>query len=385
MMAIHMRMRANPVCRAARESLNYSPMGTYPQSYRSLPVQVAERIRREIQAHTWVSLLPGERALTDTLRVSRKTLRKALALLQNHGVIENTHGVRRRIVLRAGPNAHPESTVGLITPDSLENLPPYTTLWVNALRVLLLENRLRHTIFVAHRIFRPGPDKALARLVEQNPQACWVLTHSNEFIQKWFLNHSVPCVVAGSCSVGLRLPNIDLDYFAVCRHAAGAMLRRGHRRIAFVTDELQRMGDIESELGFLDGVRRSAHSDVEPLVSRHDGTVSGALHIIERLFSLSTPPTALLIAKPAYYLTTIAFLAQRGLSVPRHVSLVSRDYDRFLSYLTPPPACYSFSPELYARRLFPLVVATMHGQPITQPSQRILPRFVMGSSLGPPM
>src|ERR1043166_5062456 len=323
-------------------------MPAHPHRYQSLAAQVAERISAEIGRGQWTAWLPGERALTKTLQVSRKTLRKALGHLQREGLIQARHGLGHEIVRAAVAPASlptPENAVGLLTPESLENLRPYTALWVDELRSLLFEDGIRLTAFSGQRFFTGKPDKALARLVEQNPQKCWLLAHSHERIQHWFWAQRIPCIIAGSSHPGLPLPNVDLDYFAVCRHAAGEMLRVGHRRIAFFNRLSQRAGDLDSERGFEDAARRSNHRNVEPLIVRHDGTVDGAYRTLARLFNLAVPPTAVLVGQSAYYLTTIAFLAERGLRVPRDVSLMSRDDESFFSYLNPPPARSAGNPK----------------------------------------
>jgi LacI family transcriptional regulator len=361
-------------------------MPTPPLRYQSLAAQVAARIDAEIEKGTWSEWLPGERTLTKTLQTSRKTLRKALAHLQRSGAIETRHGLGHQIVTRTARvrrNATSELSVGLLTPESLENLRPYTALWVDELRVLLFEKGVRLAAFSGARFFTGRPEKALARLVEQHPQTCWVLAHSNEHIQQWFHTHRVACVIAGSSHSGLPLPSVDLDNFAVCRHAAGEMLRLGHRRLALFTKQSARAGDLESERGFEDGVRTSAHRDVEHVVMRHDGTVDGAYRALGRLFGVAAPPTAVLIAQSPFYLTTIAFLAERGLRVPSEVALVSRDDETFLSYLKPSPARYACNPRTYAKRLLLQLQLCFEGDAGGHTIHRIEPKFIAGGSLGP--
>ena len=311
-------------------------------------------------------------------------MRKALAQLQSQGAIEAKHRLGRRIVnIAAAAPRNPGGSIGLITPEPLELLRPHTALWIDELRVLLFENHLQLTTFSGRRFFTKRPDKMLAGLVRQNPQACWVLTHSHQAMQRWFRHQGVPCVVAGSCHPRQPLPNIDLDFFSVCRHAAGSMLRLGHRRIGFLTQQSERAGDLESEAGFADGLQCSGHPDVRPTIAHHDGTVPGALRRLEAMLSRPARPTAILVAKPHFYLTTVAYLAQHGLRVPQDVSLICRDSDTFLRYLTPSVASYSFSSKLYARRLFSLTLALTRQETLANPVQRIESKFNRGASLAP--
>lgn len=351
--------------------------------YQSLAAQVAARITREVRDKTWVDRLPGERTIADTLQVSRKTVRKALALLQRDGIIQTVHGLGHEIVGRPQQRGagRTEESVGLLVPESIDQLRPFTALWVDVLRALLIEKNIRFAIFSGHRYFSQHPDKALARLVAQNPQDCWLLAHSNERVQQWFQDHGVKCVIAGSSHHGLDLPNVDLDYFAVCRHAVGVMLRHGHRRLGLLTRVSQRAGDLESEAGFSAGARLPGYSAVTPHIMRHDGSVPGVNRMLARMFDLPSPPTALLVANPVYYLTTVAFLAQRRLCVPEDVSLVSRDDDTFLSYLSPEPARYSCNPRTFAKRLMQPLVLQLQGESLPHHSFRIEPKFLPGPSL----
>jgi len=350
-------------------------------AFKSLTSQVTHRMMLEIEAGTWVEWLPGERALSETLRVSRKTIRKALAQLQLEGRIETQHGQGHRIIAPARPARTPANSVGLLTLDPLENLRPYTALWVDELRALLFENRMSLALFSGHRFFSARADIELARLVRQKPQACWVLAHTDGRIQRWFHAHGVPCILAGSVHRGLELPSVDLDYFAVCRHAVGVMVRHGHRRIALLLRDSERAGDLDSAAGFVDGAGRLGRTDVEAQVVRHADTVEATLNALARLFSRPAPPTAVLIAHPAHYLTAVSFLADRGLRVPRDVALISRDDESFLSYLTPTPARYSCRPRTYAKRLLPLAIKLAQGVTVPRDPQRIVPQYIRGPSL----
>lgn len=359
-------------------------MSAGPQRYQSLPAQVAARIVVEIERGTWGGWLPGERALAQTLQVGRKTLRKALGHLQRDGAIATQHGQGHRIVSGKGKTKRAVASglsVGLLTPEPLELLRPFTALWVDELRSLLFGNNVQFETFTGQRFFTAHPEKSLARLVGQNPQTCWVLAHSNEQVQQWFHAQRIACIIAGSTHPGLPLPSVDVDYFGLCRHAVGEMLRLGHRRIALFTRQSQRAGDLESERGFEDGARHSPHADAAPLIVRHDGTVEGAYRALARMFTAGTAPTAVLVAQSPYYLTTTSYLAERGLRVPRDVALLSRDDESFLAYLKPEPARYSCNPKTYAKRLLLQLQLAFEGETGAHTIHRIEPKFLPGASL----
>jgi len=197
-------------------------MNSESLTYQSLSGQVAAKIAEDIRNGTWISSLPSERVLADTLQVSRKTIRKSIAQLQQDGIIKTNRRLGHRIVSQQPVAKSLDPSIGLLTPEALDQLPSNTALWVDELRALLFPRGIRMRAFSSSRCFGRGFSGALSKLVAQNPQSCWVLTHSSEPMQRWFVERGVPCIVVGSCPRGMPLPSVDLDYFAVCRHAVGA-------------------------------------------------------------------------------------------------------------------------------------------------------------------
>lgn len=355
--------------------------------FTSLPAQVADVVRQEIQQGTWSEWLPGERQMTETLQVSRKTLRKALAQLRREKILEPAHGLGYRI-LSAGQRTTASkpgaAVVALLTPEPLDQMRPYTSLWVSHLKTLLNEKGARLRAFDGRKFFSRNPAKALEKLTSLNAAACWLLANSTEATQRWFAHGSLPCVVAGSCHPGINLPQADLDHFALCRHAAGVLLGAGHRRVALLNGRHGRAGDMESEAGFIAGVRESAHAEAQPLIIHHEHSPASLTRVIERLIATPHPPTALLVSDGASYLTVVSVLAQHGLRVPHDVSVVSRDDEPFFSFLVPTPARYTVSPRAFAKKIIKPLLQLIDREAVVPHSTRILPTYTKGGSLGPP-
>ena len=274
--------------------------------------------------------------------------------------------------------------VALLSPESLERLRPTLTLWIDELRALLNEQGCRLHIFYGPQFYRANPDAALERLLTQHSHGCWVLTLSNEATQRWFERKGVPCVVAGSVYAGVKLPFRDLDHRAICRHAAGTLLRLGHRRLALLMQKSRRAGDIESEAGFIESVRQSAHEDAEVVVATHDATVAGICRALRRLTEQKVPPTALLVANAYHYLTISTSLAHAGWRVPDDISIVSRDEDAFLTFMLPEPARYVARPQVMAKALLRAVIELLGGGGLSTLEGRIMPDFIPGGTLAGP-
>jgi DNA-binding LacI/PurR family transcriptional regulator len=349
----------------------------------TLVSQTADIVREGIATGLWKERLPSERMLCDRYQISRNTLRGALALLQRDKLIRPMHGSGNLILgapkRRSGRlQAH---DVAVLSPEPLERLRPTQTLWIDELRAMLSERGCQLHVFHGRQYFRSNPGPALKRLLAENPHGCWVLALSNAAIQGWFAKNEVSCVVAGSVHAGLDLPSCDLDHRAMCRHAAGVFLGLGHRRLALVIAKSQLAGDLESETGFVEGVRRSSHAGSEVVIGRHDGSVTGISHALRRLMEVAAPPTAILVANAYHYLTVVTRLMQMGRQVPRDVAVISRDDDLFLSYVAPTPALYRAGAHTMAKSLLRPVLDILGNEPPSRRAVRLVPEFVRGGSI----
>lgn len=361
------------------------PVHALPQR-QSLVAQTIAYLSNQIATGEWRDWLPSERSLCQTLQVSRNTLRAALQQMADESRIERIHGTGNKILARpAGPPTEARAGhVALLSPAPIERLRPMQSLWIDEMRALLSERGLKLRVFHGRHYFVGKPEPALERLVNRNPHACWILMLADENVQRWFADHRVPCVVAGSTHAGVDLPSRDLDHRAMCRHAAGVLLGLGHRRIAMLTHKSRRAGDLESEAGFVEGVKQSRHPDAEAVVLYHDDTVAGVGVVVRRLLKLRQAPTALFVLQPHNYLAVATRLMQSGVKVPDDISLISRDDDPFLSFVVPLPTRYEVNPHLMAQSLLRPVLEVVEGQVVSQHTARIIPKFLRGESIAAP-
>ncbi len=350
--------------------------------HRTVAGQIAAQLRGEVERGAWRDWLPSERDLSRTLQASRNTVRAALAQLKAEGHLAPVRGLGNRIVPRgAAKVAAPESrSVGVLIPEPIGRLRPHIALWIDELKDLLIEEGLRLRLHDGRQYYQGKPDRALARLSGQHRHAAWVLTLSSEPMQRWFARQGLPCVVAGSVYAGVPLPCCDLDYRASCRHAAGVLLRLGHRRIALLNREERRAGDVDSELGFLAGAKSTARAEVRAEVAYHRDDAVSVGRALQRLLDQPAPPTGIVVCNSYAYLSAISWLAQRGLRVPRDLSLISRDDDPFLTALTPTPARYVAAPRVFATRILGLLLRWVNGRTGADRATQLLPRYVAGGS-----
>jgi DNA-binding LacI/PurR family transcriptional regulator len=201
-------------------------------------------------------------------------------------------------------------------------------------------------------------------------------------MQRWFVQSKLPAVLSGSCHAGLDLPSVDFDYRAVCRHAAGQFLQRGHRTIVLLMQVSDTAGDRESEAGFLEAFQSKAGAAAAPIIAHHDGTPEGIRSRLHALLGRGTAPTAFLVARSMPALMTASELLRRGLRIPRDAAVIARDSDHFHEYFSPALARYHADPDVHARRLARIVIQLVGGSTARASRARIMPKFFPGESLG---
>ncbi|MDR2675821.1 MAG: substrate-binding domain-containing protein [Opitutaceae bacterium] len=356
-----------------------------PLTYQSISTQVANTIRGELNAGTWRGVLPGERQLSERLGVSRKTIRKALAMLRAEGVVRTERGRASAPVQRPGKARRepgPVTRAALLLPGPIEGARPFTVLWVNHLMTLLHHAGMELEIMAGWRYFGQNAAQSLQKLVDTHPGRCWLLARSHRPLQEWFAASGRPALVAGSTHEGVELPCVDIDHRALCRHAALAFMREGHRRLVLFLEKIGHGGDLASEQGFRDGIAGFENAEA-PLVCRPAKGAAPIVRELRRILALRPAPTGFLLSNSFSYLTVLSYLASQGLRVPRDVSLISRDEEPFLPYLHPAPTRYSAPPAKFATALYQAIKRVIEQGAPRRFDVRIMPDFIKGGTVAP--
>jgi LacI family transcriptional regulator len=348
----------------------------------SLVAETVNVIRRAIESGMWRDHLPGERTLCGMWQISRPTLRCALDVLRREKLIEVGHGRRTRVLAKAAPRRVRSLTVGLLSPDPLHEMPPFVLLWVDELRgQLAAAGHLMHVQVGRAGFGNKNPSRALDSLVSGTPAAAWVLYQTTDSMQRWFAEHHVPCVVIGSLFPGMSLPAVDRDYRAVCRHAVGMLRNRGHRHLALLLHKQRFGGDLESELGFEEGLASAHVRGVTGDILRHDGSNDDICRQLDAMLAMRQRPSAILIARSRFALTALTHLQRRGLKVPGDIALLCRDDDSFLDHVVPRMARYAVNPGAFAKQVFRMVMGLVQDGQLPHTDVKVVPSFVTRDSL----
>lgn len=348
----------------------------------SLAVQAADAITKAINEGTWKEHLPSERRLCELLRVSRPTVRTALRMLSDNGLVEIRQGRRNRLLGQPKPPLRRLSRlIGLVTHEPFTHMALATYQLISDMRAQLAQQGFTTEVLVCQAHSPRTQRRKLEDFVRQNRVLCCVLLSVSKELQQWFSEHSVPALVLGSCHSEVRLPSLDIDYRSVCRHAGGIFLSKGHRRMALVVPHSGVAGDLASERGFMEAIQLKHYADARATIVRHNGTAQNIATKLDALFNSAHAPTALLVAKPQHVFIVILYLLKRGLTVPDTVSFIARDHDHIFETVSPPIAHYTLQDETFAHRLSRLVLQMVSLGNLEFEPNLIFPRYFPGGTV----
>ena len=343
--------------------------------------QVCDILRDGIVQGLWSEFLPGEIELSSRLQVSRMTLRAALEVLAREEWVTSSRGRRRRILWRRTKRRAPRlnKRIVIVTAVPLDRMRSLHLVHVDGLRERLASAGFELDVHVGPVCFSPRPESALEKLVREKPATTWILMKSTARLQRWFMERRHPCVIVGARHPGVVLPSIGTDYHALGFHAAGQFLRRHHRRLAVLLPGEETAGDTNTVAGFRDACAR--YESAEMRIVRHDGTPAGMRRCLRTLLRGSVP-TGVLVALPQFALGALTTLSVLGSRVGKDISLIGRDSDPFLEFVTPSLARYAIDVSLFVKEMSRLTLATARGGGVATNDVLLLPEFLDGETLG---
>lgn len=357
-------------------------MHAIPQKI-SLVAETEEVLLHGMRQRRWQHELPGERHLSRELRVSRWTLRAALAQLERKGCLQISQGLPCRISPLALENgssrAQPRALkVGLVVPAPFSKLSAFVSLWVDELRVILNAEGISFNVHECARAYGPNPQQVLVNLLEKHPHDEWILLLSTRAMQEWFQKRSEFTFIAGTRFNGIECPAVDIDSHALGVHAAHTLLGQGHRAIAFLAPLLPAAGVLAAEAGLREVISKSRFADANLTVLRCNEEPLDICRAVDRLMAEPVTPTALVGGRAAITLTAFSHLTRIGLRVPQDISLLSIEWGPYLDIVVPRIAHYRISPDRFARQVARVIVRHSIG---TGHATYLTPEFVPGASL----
>ncbi|HRJ71428.1 MAG TPA: substrate-binding domain-containing protein [Terrimicrobiaceae bacterium] len=343
---------------------------------------VVDALMHSIQRGEWGEYLPSERQLCKDLQVGRSSLRKAIVILRKNRVLDVAHGKRTRILKsQVRARVRKSKVVAALVKGSPESMDAITSWRLNNLQHDLHAAGMTLEIFCEGNEIRGLASLHIEKLLATRKAACWVVFAGNHHIQELFHRHHVNSFLVGTPHPGIDLPYVDIDFRAACRHAAGQLLRLGHKNIALIARNVKFPGTMASIEGFLEVAGQHAPGEVSAQVIKFDDDVRAISPLLKKIMKSSAAPTGVLTISAELALMTLTSMISIGLSVPHDVSLISRDFRHFLQYTEPAIAGYDINHSLFRKRLTKAVLELVDAGSVTTKAGLIVPEMRAGRSL----
>ena len=345
--------------------------------------EVAGSLREAIRNRELIDHLPSVRKLSSQMHVSVPSILGAIRILQAEGLVQSHTGKPTQILSNhKTPEREERRAQQVIFLTFASNWiagSDYYQRVLSGLRDFGLQIRVLECVYIRAGMIQREMEKII---LTESPD-CWVLLGPPEEVQSLFARYGLACIIDGVTIPGLPLPDFEVDYDALYRHAVNHLQQKGHSKIVLITTEQSARMNPDSIETFRSVVGRVSSATMlwQP-VHTYDGTSERFHNVLESLFLRSeNAPTAIMVATVKRVAGALTWLMNRGLRIPEDVSLISRDFDDLLEGLHPPPSHYKQPPSTF-NRFIRAILAILDNKHIRS-HHRIMTDFVPGGTVAP--
>ncbi|MEJ6778652.1 MAG: substrate-binding domain-containing protein [Akkermansiaceae bacterium] len=319
-----------------------------PLTVLSAVEQVAEHLRRELLRGTLRETMPGVNPLVAELGVGHKTVKAALRMLENEGLLVNQGRGTKRLITLPEDHATPALRVSV-----LEFLPPdQSDPWIVALRQNLLDNG-HNPFFTEKSLTELGMDvRRIARQVERTPADAWVVCSASREVLEWFAQQETPVFSLFGVRGGLPIAGAGPDKASPITEVTRRLIALGHRRISFLCrSQLRLPKPAQGVLAILGELEAAGITTGKFNLPDWEESDEGFKRCLDSLFGGPTPPTALILDEPFLFHAAFHHLARRGLRVPEDISMICTDPDLGFNWCQPSVAHIRWDHRPVVRRI----------------------------------
>ena len=196
--------------------------------------------------------------------------------------------------------------------------------------------------------------------------------------------HGLPVVLVNCGLAGRDFDRVAIDNYDGAAQVVRHLWELGHRRIAFLAGPAFNYDAGERRRGYLETLRLLG-SDIEPQIFEGAFTEESGYHAAAALLRANERATALFAANDAMAIGCLAALHEKGLEVPRDLSLVGFDDIPAARYVRPPLTTVKVPIAELGERAMALALARVMGQGEGGPLAATIPvHLLRRASCAPP-
>jgi len=265
------------------------------------------------------------RALRDSPLLSRETVEKIQRIARESGY--RTSAAARSLVTRRS------DTVGVVVTNIAD---PFVAGVVSGIEETADQHGL--SVFLANSNAEPEREVRVARKFEERRVDGIIVTASRVGAQyvPLLTQMQVPIVLLNNQHPGHFAHSVMIANVQGGLDATRHLIGLGHRRIAYLGDRYGHQSDTERFSGYRRALEEAGLPFEPRLVVHGDGKPEGAEAAIADLLALPQPPTAVFCYNDMSALGAMLQFRNRGLGIPRDISVVGFDDLYFSQYIDPP-------------------------------------------------
>ncbi len=348
----------------------------------SLTAETEKELRTAILAGRFGATLPGFRVLAKVLGVSPPTVAEAVKALMAEGLVRS-EGPRRRMAVVSGGLRRESSSpahgrvLWFATSASFENAVHGSSEVLACLPELLAGTGWQ----VKHRILSYGHSESRTsqwdNMADAEMPDAMVAWTGRPALAEWALARGLRTLFLGGVRESFPIPMLAVKTAEMVDRAACELLGQGHRRL--VLPMCNRAPDmVTSVRGVL--ARRlkggaSAALDAAPVSSYEGGQVMEAM--VEQALA-ERAPTGWIFFDWREFLAASCVFRDRGLAVPRDLSVIVLSHDPSMDWYRPRPAHFRFPLDRFGKGVAEWVL----GRAEWTGSRHLPPEWVPGETLG---
>ena len=357
----------------------------HPVPRLSLVEQSALHLQRGIESGRWQGALPGVVRLAAELGVSKDTMEAALVLLEQRGcIISRGPGKRREVAATTTlPAIARTLRIGLLLREELGKSVPLTQeIFLKLIHDL--EAMGHKPVLAPKSQAELGHDPArIGRMMVKCQADAWVLSGAPAALADWLHDHELPAILLGGQHGKHPFAHASMNSSKAIHETVRRLIELGHQRIVLVClPDWVRPEPGQTVQAFFKQLADAGLPASEYNAPYHETTPEGFANLLDSLFRL-TPPTAMIVPNPHYAYAVIGFLGNRGLAVPRDMSLVVRGSDPAFDWIRPRLAHFQCPTDDLIRHIVRWVDRCAKGKSDHQ-SKIVNATLVPGDTIAPP-
>jgi LacI family transcriptional regulator len=196
-----------------------------------------------------------------------------------------------------------------------------------------------------------------------------------------FLTYKVPVVVVDRYLQDIETSVVLVDNIEGGYLAVEYLIRLGHKRIGIIKGRQNVTTGQERLKGYLKALEASGLEIDESLMRDSLYTVEGGRQATRELLSLSPPPSAIFSSGGVPTVGALLELKQQGVKIPRDLSFIGFDDDRWMQLIDPPLTVVAQPVQEIGTEAAQLVIQMIQGWGTGEPQRIVLkPELIIRES-----